>query len=129
MNHRSSAMTARRKTRFVVSSGRTGIGSAVGSSAGPERANFSCAGAKIEYVPVPVLCQSCEPIFYWQYEVKGHIPVRSMFSIVHDITDQVQILVLLVSLVRVGIRRSIPIVLDLEDYIGSARGADLDRAW
>jgi hypothetical protein len=49
MNQRSSAMTARRKTRFVVRRGRIGVPSVV------ERANLRGRGAKIEYVPVPVL--------------------------------------------------------------------------
>jgi hypothetical protein len=48
MNQRSSAMTARVKTRFVVRRGRMGV---------PERLreNFRGRGAKREYVPVPVL--------------------------------------------------------------------------
>ena len=50
MNQRSSAMTARRKTRFVVRSGRMRL-----LSEGLERVNFSCGGAKMEVVPVPVL--------------------------------------------------------------------------
>lgn len=49
MNQRSSAMTARRKTRFVVRRGRIGV------SSGVERVNFSGRGAKRERVPVPVL--------------------------------------------------------------------------
>ena len=51
MNHSSSARTARRKTRFVVRRGRTGVPSGV------ERENLSWGGAKRERVPVPVLCQ------------------------------------------------------------------------
>jgi hypothetical protein len=50
MNHRSSARTARRKTRFVVRRGRMGV------PEGVERENFKGEGAKREYVPVPVLC-------------------------------------------------------------------------
>jgi hypothetical protein len=45
MNQRSSAMTARRKTRFVVRSGRTWLA----------RLNRRLGGAKREMVPVPVL--------------------------------------------------------------------------
>jgi hypothetical protein len=49
MNQRSSPITARRKTRFVVRRGRIGFPS------GEVRENFMGRGAKIEYVPVPVL--------------------------------------------------------------------------
>lgn len=49
MNQRSSAITARRKTRFVVSRGR------IREPSGLERENLSCLGAKMEHVPVPVL--------------------------------------------------------------------------
>lgn len=49
MNQSSSATTARRKTRLVVRRGRIGVPSAV------ERANLRGLGAKMEYVPVPVL--------------------------------------------------------------------------
>jgi len=55
MNQRSSAMTARRKTRFVVRSGRMGMGGCDGSSADLEREKRSWFGANMEYVPVPVL--------------------------------------------------------------------------
>ena len=56
MNQRSSAMTARRKTRFVVTSGSTGIGGDDGSDEGREREKRRAGGAKRESVPVPVLC-------------------------------------------------------------------------
>ena len=49
MNQRSSATTARRKTRFVVRRGRMGVPST------EERENLRGRGAKREYVPVPVL--------------------------------------------------------------------------
>lgn len=64
MNQRSSARTARRKTRFVVRRGRTGMISELGSegSEGLERANLSCVGAKREYVPVPVRSGRCSPV-------------------------------------------------------------------
>ena len=58
MNQRSSAMTARRKTRLVVRSGRTGIGCEDGSGEGREREKRRAGGAKSERVPVPVLCRS-----------------------------------------------------------------------
>jgi hypothetical protein len=48
MNHRSSATTALRNTRFVVRRGKIGWPLSL-------RENFSGLGAKIEYVPVPVL--------------------------------------------------------------------------
>lgn len=54
-NQSSSAITARKKTRFVVRSGNIGVGSAFGSEEGRDSANRSCGGAKREYVPVPVL--------------------------------------------------------------------------
>lgn len=56
MNQRSSAMTARRKTRFVVTSGSTGIGGDDGSDEGRDREKRRAGGAKTESVPVPVLC-------------------------------------------------------------------------
>jgi len=55
MNQRSSAITARRKTRLVVSRGRIGMAGCVGSEEGRERANRRGVGAKKERVPVPVL--------------------------------------------------------------------------
>lgn len=56
MNQRSSATTARRKTRLVVRSGSTGIGNDEGSGEGLEREKRRAGGAKRECVPVPVLC-------------------------------------------------------------------------
>ena len=58
MNQRSSATTARRKTRLVVRSGSTGIGCDEGSGEGREREKRRAGGAKRERVPVPVLCRS-----------------------------------------------------------------------
>ena len=68
MNQRSSAMTARRKTRLVVRRGRmrvcegegegegeVDVGSVVVAVLGVESVKRSCVGAKMEYVPVPVL--------------------------------------------------------------------------
>lgn len=49
MNQRSSPITARRKTRFVVRRGRMGV------PEGEVRENLRAAGAKRENVPVPVL--------------------------------------------------------------------------
>lgn len=53
MNQRSSARTARRKTRLVVRRGRMGV------PVGEERVNFRGVGAKREMVPVPVLRRGC----------------------------------------------------------------------
>lgn len=63
MNHSSSAMTARRKTRFVVRRGRIGIGSCSSSLllGDFDSENRSCGGANIEYVPVPVRSGRCSP--------------------------------------------------------------------
>lgn len=49
MNQRSSARTARRKTRLVVRRGR------MGKPLGDVRVNFRGVGAKTDRVPVPVL--------------------------------------------------------------------------
>lgn len=56
-SQRSSAMTARKKTRLVVRRGSTGIGCDEGSGEGREREKRSAGGAKRECVPVPVLCE------------------------------------------------------------------------
>ena len=56
MNQRSSAMTARRKTRLVVRRGSTGIGFEDGSDEGRDKEKRRAGGAKRERVPVPVLC-------------------------------------------------------------------------
>ena len=55
MNQRSSASTARRKTRFVVRRGRIGIGGAEAVTEALEREKRRGVGAKRERVPVPVL--------------------------------------------------------------------------
>ena len=55
INQRSSAMTARTKTRLVVRRGRTGVGCDDGSGEGREREKRRAVGAKRERVPVPVL--------------------------------------------------------------------------
>ena len=56
MNQRSSAMTARRKTRLVVRRGMTGVGGSGGVGDGRVREKRRGGGAKRERVPVPVLC-------------------------------------------------------------------------
>lgn len=48
MNQRSSAITARRKTRLVVRSGRIGIGGCEESFEGRERENRRGGGAKTD---------------------------------------------------------------------------------
>lgn len=60
MNHSSSAMTARRKTRLVVSRGRISLLSDV-----DDRENLNGGGAKIDLVPVPVLFFPCREISLW----------------------------------------------------------------
>ena len=55
MNHRSSAITARRNTRFVVRRGRIGVGSDVEFDEARASEKRSGVGAKRERVPVPVL--------------------------------------------------------------------------
>ena len=57
MSQRSSAMTARRKTRLVVRRGRIGSGGSSGlpEGEGREREKRRGGGAKRESVPVPVL--------------------------------------------------------------------------
>ena len=57
INQRSSAMTARTKTRLVVRRGKIGVGGRVGSPEGCERANRRGVGANIDSVPVPVLSE------------------------------------------------------------------------
>ena len=69
------------KTRFVVRRGSTRVGGEEGSGDGRERANFSCAGAKIEYVPVPVRSGRCSPVVriscmrlrYWYSSCAGMV--------------------------------------------------------
>ena len=48
-------MTARRKTLFVVRSGRIGVGGSDGSEEAREREKRRAGGAKRDKVPVPVL--------------------------------------------------------------------------
>lgn len=54
-NQRSSAIRARRKTRFVVRRGRIGVGYSEGFGDGRESEKRSCGGANMDSVPVPVL--------------------------------------------------------------------------
>ena len=60
MNHRSSPITARRKTRLVVSRGRIGV------PVGEESSNLRGRGAKRERVPVPVLQLSARGLMCWK---------------------------------------------------------------
>ena len=55
MNHRSSAMTARRKTRLVVRRGSMGVGGNAGSGEGRDSEKRRGVGPKTDSVPVPVL--------------------------------------------------------------------------
>lgn len=61
MNQRSSARTARRKTRLVVRRGRIGVYGSSDVVEGLEREKRICGGAKIERVPVPVRSGRCSP--------------------------------------------------------------------
>lgn len=74
MNQRSSARTARRKTRLVVRRGRIGVPVEV------ERENLRGVGAKIEYVPVPVLC-ILEICLFTQYK---HIGFTGLDDVRHS---------------------------------------------
>lgn len=83
MNQRSSAMTARRKTRFVVRSGRISIGGSDGSEEGREREKRSGCGAKRESVPVPVLVvQNHQKADCGSLRCDVDLPVRTVFAIV-----------------------------------------------
>lgn len=58
MNHKSSAITARRKTRLVVRSGRIRTESSESFEAGRDKEKRRAGGANRESVPVPVLGKS-----------------------------------------------------------------------
>ena len=98
MNHRSSAVTARRKTRFVVRSGRIETKSREESGSsdvrGRESVNFIGIGANTAYVPVPVLCTVVNKRPHHLY-MPAHLPVWSVFTLVYDLTNEVKILILL----------------------------------
>ena len=95
MNQRSSAMTARRKTRLVVRSGRTGIGWDEGSGEGREREKRRAGGAKRDSVPVPVLCGGKHGL-HFKFLKALKIPVRAMFAVLKYIADQIKVLVFFV---------------------------------
>ena len=79
-------MTARVKTRFVVRSGRMGVPLLL-------RENFRGRGAKIEYVPVPVLqilLDICPNM-----SINGDSPIRSTLAGFENFSNEVKILVLL----------------------------------
>ena len=94
-NHRSSPTTARRKTRFVVSSGRMSSGGCEGSDEGRDSLNFICAGANIEYVPVPVRSGRCSPSWrisrirfrYWYSSCAGWDAVLEVPFVDASLTD------------------------------------------
>lgn len=75
MNQRSSARTARRKTRFVVRRGRMGVPSGV------ERENFRGRGAKRERVPVPVLFENLVFMVLLDSDwMGGYVPIWTVFT-------------------------------------------------
>ena len=94
-NQRSSVVTARRKTRFVVSSGSIGMrvfGSAGVAGLGFDREKRSCGGAKRERVPVPVRSGRCSPVSrmrdmrsrYWYSSCErsvGTVVTRAVFCV------------------------------------------------
>ena len=88
-------MTARRKTRLVVRSGSTGIGWDDESGEGREREKRRAGGAKMERVPVPVLCEAEHTIRLKVWETL-RIPVRAMLAVLKDVPDQIKVLILLV---------------------------------
>ena len=99
MNQRSSAMTARRKTRLVVRSGSTGIGCDEGSGDGRDKEKRRAGGAKRERVPVPVLCagqhhmrlKTCKAL---------KIPVWAMLAGFQNVPDQIEVLVFLMLMMQ-----------------------------
>ena len=103
MNQRSSAMTARRKTRFVVRSGRTGIGCDEGSEEGRDKEKRMAGGAKRERVPVPVLCAGQYHIHLKSWKALK-IPVRAMLAVFQNVPDQIEVLVFLMLM-----RQTIPV--------------------
>ena len=88
MNHSSSAMTARRKTRFVVRRGRTGVGGALRSDEGRDREKRSCGGAKRERVPVPVLMENHYQCAATRMTV-AMIPIGTMLAMLKNFTDKI----------------------------------------
>ena len=93
-NQRSSATTARKKTRFVVNRGRINVGSVdAPSELGFDSEKRNWRGANSEYVPVPVLA-SYQPMSSLETQHKFRAPIWSMFTVVEDVPNQVQILVL-----------------------------------
>ncbi len=85
MNQRSSAITARTKTRLVVRRGRMGVGGNEGSGEGRDREKRRGGGAKMDSVPVPVLGHvsliSCRPNDW------SRLPVWAMFAVLKDVAD------------------------------------------
>ena len=93
-------MTARRKTRLVVRSGSTGIGSDEGSWERREREKRRAGGAKRERVPVPVLCGGKRRL-QLAFSKALNIPVRAMLAVLKNIPDQIKVLVFLMRVERV----------------------------
>lgn len=99
MNQRSSATTARRKTRLVVRSGSTGIGCDEGSGEGRDKEKRRAGGAKRERVPVPVLYAGQLHIQLGSWKALK-IPVRAMLAVVQDVPDQIEVLMFLMLMMQ-----------------------------
>lgn len=94
MNQRSSAMTARMKTRLVVRRGKMGVGGNEGSWEGRVREKRRGGGAKMESVPVPVLGHVS--LISHRPDDWSKLPIWSMFAVLKDVTDEVEVLMLFV---------------------------------
>ena len=89
MNHNSSPMTARRNTRFVVRRGKIGTGGSVGFEDGRDREKRRAGGANSDNVPVPVLVI----VLKLRTSVLVHLlPVWTMFAVLKNISDQIEVL-------------------------------------
>ena len=89
MNHNSSPMTARRKTRLVVRRGKIGTGGSVGFEDGRDREKRRAGGANSDKVPVPVLVV----VLKLSTSILVHLlPVWTMFAVPKNISNQIEVL-------------------------------------
>jgi hypothetical protein len=98
INQSNSATTARRKTRLVVKRGSTRIGGSPGLVEGIEREKRRGCGAKIEYVPVPVLqvqeLRTLNRLLRFFEEIaKRQLPIWTVFTLSNNTVDKIQVLV------------------------------------